>query len=120
MTSTMASAPGASIGRPTSVPPIEKSKINSTPLPVQTSISGVHSAFSSPLASPSPGASMSKTKGMQLGANRVTSSTLAQQWMEDEADDPWGVPASKSENDDNPWGNNDLMDVNADQDDWSV
>ena len=51
----------------------------------------------------------SKPKGMQLGGGHV-SSTLshAAEW------------ASEAEVEtSNPWGNDDLMDVNADQDDWS-
>lgn len=50
---------------------------------------------------------MSKSKGMQLGANRVPAAVLAEQWAEE------------SSSNDNPWGNDDLIDINADQDDWS-
>lgn len=50
----------------------------------------------------------SKPKGMQLGGH--TSSTLS----------PAAEWASEAEVEtSNPWGNDDLMDVNADQDDWS-
>ncbi|EEB90614.1 hypothetical protein MPER_11155, partial [Moniliophthora perniciosa FA553] len=56
----------------------------------------------------------SKAKGLQLGASKVSSgvavASLAQQ-LADEA-------AAEDGLDSNPWGNDDLMDVNADEDDW--
>ena len=51
---------------------------------------------------------------MQLGATKVlTSASSIPDWAEEaaaEADTSQGA---------NPWGNDDLMDVNADEDDWS-
>lgn len=52
---------------------------------------------------------------MQLGANKVlpsiAASILAEQWAEE---------ISESAGAENPWGNDDLIDVNADEDDWSA
>ncbi|KAG6920078.1 hypothetical protein DXG01_010146 [Tephrocybe rancida] len=59
--------------------------------------------------------SASRAKGMQLGANKVPLSTtatiLAEQWADDPVDSAFT---------DNPWGSDDLIDVNADADDWSA
>lgn len=50
----------------------------------------------------------SKPKGMQLGGHVSSTLSHAAEWAtEAEVEAP------------NPWGNDDLMDVNADQDDWS-
>lgn len=53
---------------------------------------------------------------MQLGANKVPSSiaaaVLAEEWTQEAAADSVG--------NDNPWGSDDLIDVNADEDDWST
>lgn len=53
---------------------------------------------------------------MHLGANKAPASTsihdIAVGWAEEAAAE---AEASSS----NPWGSDDLMDVNADQDDWS-
>ena len=57
-------------------------------------------------SSPSPG---SKPKGMQLGGGHG-SSTISHATE-------WAAEAEVETS--NPWGNDDLMDVNADQDDWS-
>lgn len=109
MQSTMASAPGAPIGRPTSAPPPAEGAAQShignlRPSPLLTSLSATNSAVSSPALLAS--GSLSKSKGMQLGANRVPSAILAENWIDESSDV-------------NPWGNEDLIDVNADQDDWS-
>ncbi|PPQ93682.1 LOW QUALITY PROTEIN: hypothetical protein CVT25_012741 [Psilocybe cyanescens] len=60
--------------------------------------------------------SASKTKAMQLGANKVpmsaSLSALADQ-LEDEA-------AASASVEGNPWGSDDLIDVNADEGDWSA
>lgn len=54
--------------------------------------------------------SASKTKGMQLGASKAPASThMPAEWAEEAA----------AEAEAEPWGTDDLMDVNADQDDWS-
>jgi len=57
----------------------------------------------------------SKGKGLQLGANKVPSSVsmgmLADQLAEE--------AAATASLEGNPWGTEDLMDVNADEDDWS-
>jgi SCY1-like protein 1 len=51
----------------------------------------------------------SKPKGMQLGGGHVSSTiSHAAEWA-----------AEAEFETSNPWGNDDLMDVNADQDDWS-
>ncbi|KAI0071715.1 hypothetical protein K474DRAFT_1775986 [Panus rudis PR-1116 ss-1] len=121
--STMGTTPnGSTPDRPTSAPPPTSSLTsNGTP--------NVNSSFASPAASTlsSPDivsttrsltlGSSSKTKGMQLGASKIPASTskLATDWAEEAA-----AEAAEESNQANPWGNDDLMDVNADQDDWSA
>lgn len=51
---------------------------------------------------------------MQLGASKVPPSVAAAVLAEQLAEE-----AAVSEGDSNPWGNDDLIDVNADADDWS-
>lgn len=64
--------------------------------------------FTHPSTSPSE-VGRSKPKGMQLGGGHV-SSTLSHAAE-------WAAEAEVETS--NPWGSDDLMDVNADQDDWS-
>ena len=49
---------------------------------------------------------------MQLGATKVVASSSIPDWAEEAAAE-FDTPQT------NPWGNDDLMDVNADEDDWS-
>ena len=50
---------------------------------------------------------------MQLGASKVpAAASLAVQWEEEAAAEE-GIQ-------DNPWGTDDLIDINADEDDWSM
>jgi hypothetical protein len=51
---------------------------------------------------------------MQLGAHKVPASVAAAALVEQLAEE-----AAAAEGDGNPWGNDDLIDVNADEDDWS-
>jgi SCY1-like protein 1 len=57
--------------------------------------------------------SSTKPKGMQLGGTKsqqkIVSAVLAEEWADEAAD---GNPS--------PWGTDDLIDINADQDDWSM
>ncbi|KAJ8076987.1 Nuclear aminoacylation-dependent tRNA export pathway component [Marasmius tenuissimus] len=115
MQTTMATV--TDIDRPTSAPPpAEDSRIGALrPSPLLTSVSAANSVVSSP-AFPNHAPSISKAKGLQLGANKVPPSTVAAslgQQLAEEAAAEDGV-------DSNPWGNDDLMDVNADEDDWSA
>uniref|UniRef100_A0A0W0FWE6 Protein kinase domain-containing protein n=1 Tax=Moniliophthora roreri TaxID=221103 RepID=A0A0W0FWE6_MONRR len=122
MQTTMASA--SDLDRPTSAPPGNDSRIGNLrpdPLlnPIPAANSTVNSTVSSPAFPPQTkmnGGSTSKAKGLQLGANKAPSgiavASLAQQ-LADEAAAEDGI-------DSNPWGNDDLMDVNADEDDWSA
>ncbi|KAI0768728.1 ARM repeat-containing protein [Trametes elegans] len=116
---------GASIDRPTSAPAPLNAKLA---VGAGTVGSGIPTA--SPAAFPltptfsssgnvptrsltSTGGTTSKSKGMQLGATKVPTSASIPDWAEEaaaEIDTPRGS---------NPWGNDDLMDVNADEDDWS-
>lgn len=50
----------------------------------------------------------SKPKGMQLGGHVSSTLSYAAEWA-----------AEAEVETSNPWGSDDLMDVNADQDDWS-
>jgi len=59
----------------------------------------------------------SKAKGMQLGAHKAPASASVAVFpteLEEEMSAAASIEAS------NPWGNDDLMDVNADVDDWSA
>ncbi|KXN90149.1 N-terminal kinase-like protein [Leucoagaricus sp. SymC.cos] len=73
------------------------------------------SNFSSSTLSPS---TSTKGKGLQLGGSargKSSSNAIADfaKELEDESSGPGGLG-------DNPWGNDDLMDINADEDDWSA
>lgn len=114
-----------SIYRPISAPPplggvdTAKSSLRPSPLPfVPSSKSAANSTVSSPSITRTStlgvGAA-SRAKGMQLGASKVpagmAAASLAAQ-LEEEAAAEDGVQ-------DNPWGTDDLIDINADEDDWS-
>ncbi|KAE9408578.1 ARM repeat-containing protein [Gymnopus androsaceus JB14] len=58
--------------------------------------------------------SSSRSKGMQLGANKVPPSVAAAALAERLAEE------AAVEEESNPWGDDDLMDVNADEGDWSA
>lgn len=92
---------GAGIDRPTSAPA-------STDVLRPVPPTAASAASSSQLGA------KAAVKGMQLGAHKVPASAsaaaLAAEWAEEAA-----LDAAQS----NPWGSDDLMDVNADQDDWS-
>ncbi|THH30408.1 hypothetical protein EUX98_g3776 [Antrodiella citrinella] len=108
---------------PTGIP--ASSAPNSAPVSAANGLSGGVSSRPSPLAhtlsSPGPGASTkplgSTSKGMQLGAHKTPASAtmhdMAMGWAKEAAAE---VDTSGS----NPWGTDDLMDVNADEDDWSA
>jgi len=120
--STMSSAIGIGIDRPTSAPPpVAGSSTdprigNLRPSPLFTTLSAANSTVSSPVVPTRP-AQQSKAKGLQLGANKVPPSVaaaaLAAQLAEETA-------AANDISGSNPWGTDDLIDVNADQDDWSA
>ncbi|KAL1942784.1 hypothetical protein VTO73DRAFT_5024 [Trametes versicolor] len=117
---TMASAAGAAIDRPTSAP---------VPMGVNGGLSGsllaaavpppLTPTFSSPTGVPTrslttASAATSRSKGMQLGATKVPSNISSiPDWAEEAA-------AAVETQGASPWGNDDLMDVNADEDDWSA
>lgn len=101
----MTSASGLAIDRPISAPgPVGgSSSLGTQPI----SLAGVKSGVSTPTAS--------KSKAMQLGAHKVPASVAAAALVEQLAEE-----AAAAEGDGNPWGNDDLIDVNADEDDWST
>lgn len=117
----MSSAVGIGIDRPTSAPPpVAGSSTdprigNLRPSPLFTTLSAANSTVSSPVV-PTRLAPQSRAKGLQLGANKVPPSVaaaaLAAQLAEETA-------AANDIGESNPWGTDDLIDVNADQDDWS-
>lgn len=121
MQSTMNGAGG--IDRPTSAPPppggLSGGPSRPGPLPFVPSVaSAANSAVSSPAMTRSStlgAGSSSRAKGMQLGASKVpaglAAASLAAQLAEEAATEE-GVQ-------DNPWGTDDLIDINADEDDWS-
>ncbi|KAJ7350311.1 armadillo-type protein [Mycena albidolilacea] len=107
MESTMTAASGLTIDRPTSAPgPVSEPSISSFGVQ-STHLAGVRSGISTPTPS--------KSKGMQLGAHKVPPSVAAAALVEKLAEE-----AAAAEGEGNPWGNDDLIDVNADEDDWSA
>lgn len=52
---------------------------------------------------------------MQLGASKLPTAHMPAEWAEEAAAEAEAEEGQHS----NPWGNDDLMDINADQDDWS-
>ncbi|OCH90251.1 ARM repeat-containing protein [Obba rivulosa] len=100
--STMDTNVGAEIDRPTSAPASGDA--------LRPLASTFASAASSSHLGAKPGA-----KGMQLGAHKVPASVsaaaLAAEWADEAVADAAQI---------NYWGSDDLMDVNADQDDWSA
>ena len=110
----MGSSPG--INRPASAPELPGSFSNGT---LNGSVRPAASVAASspvvPVARSVIAASTSKSKGMQLGAHKMPGSVPSMasiDWAEEAAAEADGSQG-------NPWGNDDLMDVNADQDDWS-
>ena len=118
---TVASTLGASIDRPTSAPAAHAGTGNTlAPATSSTSSSSGGSKFGttrmqSDMGLVPGGMSTSKSKSMQLGATKLPASVSSSipDWAEEAAAE---VDASAGAN---PWGNDDLMDVNADEDDWS-
>ena len=53
---------------------------------------------------------------MKLSVAKSNANAFASDWAEEAAAEAEAEEAHHS----NPWGNDDLMDVNADQDDWSM
>ncbi|KAF8893945.1 hypothetical protein BD779DRAFT_1753347 [Infundibulicybe gibba] len=113
--------PSPATDRPTSAPPIPKSTADNPSdalSPSFTNSPRTMSATSSPAlpsgrGNPATQKPASRAKGLQLGANKTPQSrVLAEQLAEE-------IEAGERE-DSNPWGNEDLIDVNADQDDWSA
>ncbi|KAH9945690.1 armadillo-type protein [Amylocystis lapponica] len=113
--STMGSSPG--IDRPGSAPPPSNGPPNGlNGSVVRPSAPASSSSPAIPRAKAAIPPSTSKTKGMQLGAHKMPGSLAqAAEWAEEAA-----AETDADESNGNPWGNDDLMDVNADQDDWSA
>ncbi|KAJ7755752.1 armadillo-type protein [Mycena maculata] len=107
MQSTMTVASGLGIDRSTSAPGPAGSSTYPHGIP-PVGLAGVKSGVSTPTPS--------KSKAMQLGAHKVPSSVAAAALVEQLAEE-----AAAAEGEGNPWGDGgDLMDVNADEDDWSA
>ncbi|KAI0688043.1 armadillo-type protein [Cytidiella melzeri] len=116
--STMGAVPQAAssdIDLPTSAPP--------NIAPSSQAKSAVHPSLGSTLSTPDVkpkfvvNGSAGKAKGMQLGASKVPAGLhIAAGWAEEAAAEAEAEESGPS----NPWGGDDLMDVNADQDDWSA
>lgn len=103
----MASAAGLAIDRPVSAPGPVGELSTHAPDIQSTILGGVKSGMSTPTAY--------KSKAMQLGAHKVPASVAAAALVEQLAEE-----AAAAESEGNPWGNDDLIDVNADEDDWSL
>lgn len=102
--------------RSNSTPPSANSRIGVLrpgALAVQQSLSAAPSTVTSPSVS-AMNMGASKAKGLQLGAHKGSTSMAAADSVL--AEDFGG---GDEDDDDNPWGE-DLMDVNADADDWST
>lgn len=95
-------------------------RTTSAPTTSTNGLSGNASPFS-PLSSTlsSPGGTTGKAKGMQLGAHKKVASDnlskMAAEWAEEAEAEAEGEAAHSQ-----TWATDDLMDVNADQDDWSM
>ncbi|KAJ7209598.1 ARM repeat-containing protein [Mycena pura] len=96
--STITSAPR--LDRPISAPQVEETSSHITQ-PTE-----VRSGVSTP--------AVSRTKAMHLGAHKVPASVAASALVEQLAQEV------AAETEGNPWGNDDLMDVNVDDDDWGL
>ena len=102
-------AAATDIDRSTSAP-VGGSSVNGSRPPPYANLSP---ALSAPAKAPST----SRTKGMQLGATKLAASShMPAEWAEEAAAEAEAEESGQA----NPWGNDDLMDVNADQDDWST
>ncbi|KAJ7287403.1 armadillo-type protein [Mycena rebaudengoi] len=101
MQSSITPASGLVIDRPTSAP---------VPVAGPSSVRPIGSASKSGISTPT-----AKSKGMQLGAHKLPASVAAAALVEQLAEE-----AAAAETEGNPWGDDDLMDVNADDDDWSA
>lgn len=108
----VSTAASSDMDRATSVPPAA--------LNLGATISQPAAPFSSTRSSPATpraNGNTSKTKGMQLGATKTPiSSQISVDWAEEAAAEAEAEETGGA----NPWGTDDLMDVNADQDDWSA
>ncbi|CAK5281427.1 unnamed protein product [Mycena citricolor] len=105
-TSELQTGIAATIERPTSAP-------GPAALPAIQAVSANGSGSRSGVSTPKP----SKSKAMQLGANKIPPSVAAAALAEQLAEE---AAASAADIDGNPWESEDLMDVNADADDWSA
>ncbi|KAI0674764.1 ARM repeat-containing protein [Trametes maxima] len=130
--STMASA-GAAIDRPTSAPapldgpnPLMRAALMNSGIPLaDPGLPPLTPMYSSPGAFPTRsfttgGGAGSRSRGMYLGANKVPTSesvSSVPDWAEVAAAEV--EAANELAHASNPWGNDDLMDVNADEGDWS-
>ena len=118
---TLQSTLGATIDRPTSAP-AANAGLNGNTLSISSTLSLASTAVPPLTPTLSSNAlptrsltSPSKGKGMQLGATKMPSIPGSiPDWAEEAAAE---FETSQSTN---PWGNDDLMDVNADDDDWSM
>ncbi|TCD64866.1 hypothetical protein EIP91_003532 [Steccherinum ochraceum] len=113
--STMSSVGGIAVDRTASAPPTTANGMSGLPPPPVPLVSTLSSP--GPAKHSMPTASSSHARSMQLGANKVPAATsmhdMALEWAEEAA-------AEAEADHSNPWGTDDLMDVNADQDDWSA
>lgn len=105
-----------SVDRPSSAPPPSAGTNGSVKPP------RVGATLSSPAVPVRPASfaaagNASKAKGMHLGTNKVPAGVPASSSVPDWAQE---AAAEIDAGQGNPWGNDDLMDVNADQDDWSA
>jgi len=124
------SVTGLDIDHSSSPPSASSMRSNIGEIPRPTFSKPVHSFHTLPGFNGTP-----KTKGMQLGANKtatkLTLGGLPTELADEVAfaeDNPWPTSSSSSRPRDEPghsntrhnsWGTDDLIDVNADEDDWS-
>lgn len=105
-----------SVDRPSSAPPPSASTNGSVKPPRVGATLSSPAVPVRPASFAAPG-NASKAKGMHLGANKVPAGVQASSSVPDWAQE---AAAEIDAGQGNPWGNDDLMDVNADQDDWSA
>lgn len=112
--STMVPISGPIIDRPSSVPPpVGNTLANGSARP--SSLTQLHYSPSASSTIPTQSTLSRSARGLQLGSNKLPPSiavtALTDQWAEEASiSDSAGA---------NPWGSGDLIDINADQDDWS-
>ncbi|KAF9528531.1 hypothetical protein CPB83DRAFT_314898 [Crepidotus variabilis] len=111
--------PGAFMDRSNSAPPDSLSS-HIGELTKPNFSAPTHSSPAVPNVNGASSSSSNKAKGLQLGTNKVPSSMANAMLADQIAEEAASAGISSSTFSDNPWGSEDLIDVHADDDDWSA